>query len=37
MLGAEAYAEAFEAGTRMSLDDTVALAVRIQDETWGPG
>ena len=37
MIGPERYAEAFEDGARMSLDEAVALVVRIQDETWGPG
>jgi predicted ATPase len=36
MLGQEGFDEAFEAGKRMSLDDAVALVVRVQEETWGP-
>ena len=37
MLGKEHYAEAFARGTQMSLDETVELTVRLQEETWGPG
>jgi predicted ATPase/class 3 adenylate cyclase len=37
MIGPERYAEAFASGARMSLDEAVALVVRVQDETWGPG
>jgi predicted ATPase/class 3 adenylate cyclase len=36
-LGEEQYQEAFEVGRQMTLDSTVALIVRIQDEAWGPG
>ena len=36
MLGKEHYAEAFAAGTQMTLDEAVALAVGIQEERWGP-
>jgi predicted ATPase/class 3 adenylate cyclase len=35
MLGKEHYAEAFAAGRQMTLDDAVALAVSIQEATWG--
>ena len=37
MLGKEHYAEAFASGTQMSLDDTVALTVYLQEEIWGSG
>ena len=37
MLGKEHYAEAFAAGTQMTLDEVVALVVSIQEEKWGPG
>jgi hypothetical protein len=37
MLGPDRFAEAFAAGTRMSLDETVALVLRVQEETYGPG
>jgi hypothetical protein len=37
MLGKEHYAEAFAAGTQMTLDEAVALAVSIQEEKWGSG
>jgi len=37
MLGKEHYAEAFAAGTQMTLDEAVALAVSIQEEKWGAG
>ncbi len=36
-LGVERYAEAFARGRQMTLDEAVALTVRIQDEVWGPG
>ena len=34
-LGETRYAEAFERGRQMTLDEAVALTVRIQAETWG--
>ncbi len=37
MLGKEHYAEAFAEGSQMTLDETVALAVGIQEEKWGAG
>jgi tetratricopeptide (TPR) repeat protein len=36
-LGETAYRAAYERGDQMTLDQTVALIVRMQDETWGPG
>ena len=36
-LGAERYEEAFEIGRQLTLDQTVELIVRMQDETWGAG
>jgi tetratricopeptide (TPR) repeat protein len=36
-LGAQRYAEAFDKGRQMTLDQAVALIVRLQEETWGPG
>jgi predicted ATPase/class 3 adenylate cyclase len=35
-LGDERYEEIFEAGRQMTLDQAVALAVQVQEETWGP-
>lgn len=37
ILGAERFADAFGRGTEMTLEQAVALVVRVQDETWGPG
>jgi hypothetical protein len=37
MLGAQRYAEAFDAGHQLTLDQAVALFVRVQEETWGSG
>jgi predicted ATPase/class 3 adenylate cyclase len=37
MLGAERYSEAFDKGRQMTLDQAVALIIRVQDEAWGPG
>jgi predicted ATPase/class 3 adenylate cyclase len=37
MLGAERYEPAFEKGRQMTLGEAVALIVRVQEETWGPG
>jgi predicted ATPase/class 3 adenylate cyclase len=31
------FREAFERGRGMTLDEAVAMIVRMQDETWGPG
>lgn len=36
-LGEKGYQEASETGQKMTLDQAVALIVRIQDEAWGPG
>lgn len=36
-LGEEGFAEAFDRGRQMTLDEAVSLTVRIQDEAWGPG
>ena len=35
MLGKERYADAYASGGQMTLDEVVALAVRVQEETWG--
>ena len=35
-LGDERYEEIFEAGRQMTLDQAVALTVKVQEETWGP-
>jgi predicted ATPase/class 3 adenylate cyclase len=35
-LGDEGYEAALATGRQMTLDQTVALIVRMQDETWGP-
>jgi predicted ATPase len=37
LLGAERYEQAFEKGRQMTLAEAVALIVRVQEETWGPG
>jgi non-specific serine/threonine protein kinase len=36
-LGDEAYEATFARGRQMTLDQAVALAVQVQEETWGPG
>jgi predicted ATPase len=36
-LGEERYRQAFEEGRQMTLEQTVALIVRVVDETWGVG
>ena len=36
-LGDEGYEAALATGRQMTLDQAVALIVRMQDETWGPG
>ena len=36
-LGEERYEAAFATGRQMTLEQVVALIVRIQDETWGAG
>ena len=36
-LGDDAYEAAFAGGRQLTLDQAVALAVRVQEETWGPG
>jgi predicted ATPase/class 3 adenylate cyclase len=36
-LGDEGYEAALATGRQMTLDQAVALIVRVQDETWGPG
>jgi predicted ATPase len=36
-LGEEGYEAAFATGRQMTLEQVVALIVRIQDETWGAG
>jgi predicted ATPase/class 3 adenylate cyclase len=36
-LGDDAYEAAFARGKQMTLDQAVALTVKIQAETWGPG
>jgi predicted ATPase/class 3 adenylate cyclase len=36
-LGDEAYEAAFARGSQMTLDQAVALTVKVQEETWGPG
>jgi hypothetical protein len=36
-LGEERYQQAFDEGRQMTLDQAVALIVRMQDETWGAG
>ncbi len=36
-LGEERYREAFDKGRQLTLEQTVALIVRIVDETWGTG
>ena len=36
-LGQEGYEAAFAKGRQMTIDQAVALIVRFQDETWGPG
>ncbi len=35
MIGAERYEAEFDKGRQMTLDQAVALIVRLQDETWG--
>ena len=35
MLGPDRYAASFDAGRQLTLDEAVALTVRIQDEAWG--
>ena len=37
MLGAQRYAEALDEGRQLTLDQAVALFVRVQEETWGSG
>ncbi len=36
-LGDDAYQEAFARGRGMTLDQAVALSVKVQEEAWGPG
>jgi hypothetical protein len=36
-LGSDRYAEAFDSGRQLTLDEAVALFVRVQEETWGSG
>jgi predicted ATPase/class 3 adenylate cyclase len=36
-LGDEGFDAAFTRGRQMTLDQAVALAVQVQEETWGPG
>jgi predicted ATPase len=36
-LGEERYRQVFEQGRQMTLEQAVALIVRVQDETWGAG
>jgi non-specific serine/threonine protein kinase len=36
-LGDEEYEATFARGRQMTLDQAVALAVQVQEETWGPG
>ena len=37
MLGEERYREGFDEGRQMTIEQTVALIVRVVDETWGIG
>jgi predicted ATPase/class 3 adenylate cyclase len=37
VLGVQRYAEAFDSGRQLTLDQAVALFVRVQEETWGSG
>jgi hypothetical protein len=35
MLGEERYREAFDKGRQMTIEQTVALIIRLVEETWG--